>query len=642
MVTRFRLPMFVVAAALLALMATLATLQYKWLGRISDAERERMTANLAMHSAAAAQEFDREVTRAYATFQLDPAVDATLPARLSAQYDRWSTTTQHQRLIRNIYVVQHADGEATVQRYSPTTRFVEPADWPKEFDALKATLTTTPPTRSDSKGTLIVRSLPASVWPDIPALVIVAPMMFINSLQARGEGPHTFQFSQTSSSSFVVLHLDRDYITGEMLPAILEQRFRATGDAYQMAVVQTDRKEVIYTSDPAFAPAPDAKGDASADLMQVRLQEFGPMVTETRRIATQHSTPGGIQFRQAVTPRGQRPQETPVSILLQQSTTVKDRAAIISGANAAISRPVATSARWRLIVKHPSGSLEAAVNSVRRRNLAVSFGVLALLGASVGFLMVSTRRAQELARQQMEFVAAVSHELRTPLAVIRSAADNLADGVVHDDPQVRKYGDLVRGEGRRLTEMVEQILELAGIQSGQRGFALRPVPVLPILHETVRASATLIEQAGLDVEFDMPETLPPVLGDEQALRRVFQNLVGNAIKYGAQGRWIGISARASGREVTVTVADKGIGIPAAEHTKIFEPFYRSPSVISAQIQGAGLGLSLVHRIVEAHGGRITVRSTEGQGSEFTVHLPAAGEEPVTQNAGNAAAQPHHS
>ena len=123
--------------------------------------------------------------------------------------------------------------------------------------------------------------------------------------------------------------------------------------------------------------------------------------------------------------------------------------------------------------------------SARRRNLLVSSSILALLGVSVGFLVVTTRRAQELARQQMEFVAAVSHELRTPLAVIRSAADNLADGVVHDDAQVRKYGELVRGEGRRLTEMVEQILEFAGIQSGQRSFALRPVALDPLLQEVV-------------------------------------------------------------------------------------------------------------------------------------------------------------
>jgi len=183
-----------------------------------------------------------------------------------------------------------------------------------------------------------------------------------------------------------------------------------------------------------------------------------------------------------------------------------------------------------------------------------------------------------------------------------------------------------------LSEMVEQLVGLAGIHSCQRTFALRPVPVDPLLQEIVRASSTFLDEAHIEVEYDVAEGLPPALGDEQALRRGFQNLVGNAIKYGVEGRWIGVKARSSGREIIVSVSDRGPGIPAAEQARIFEPFYRAPEAISAQIQGAGLGLSLVQRIVEAHGGRTTVRSTEGSGSEFIVHLPAATGEAVTRTA----------
>ncbi len=117
-----------------------------------------------------------------------------------------------------------------------------------------------------------------------------------------------------------------------------------------------------------------------------------------------------------------------------------------------------------------------------------------------------------------------------------------------------------------------------------------------------------------------------MLGDEPALRRVFQNLIDNAIKYGGASKWIGLRARASGSVVTITVADRGIGIDPAEQPRIFEPFYRAADVIAAHLQGAGLGLSLVQRIVVAHGGRVTVKSAPGAGSEFTVSLPAAGEE----------------
>jgi signal transduction histidine kinase len=198
---------------------------------------------------------------------------------------------------------------------------------------------------------------------------------------------------------------------------------------------------------------------------------------------------------------------------------------------------------------------------------------------------------------------------------------------------VQQYGELVRGEGRRLSEMVEQILELAGIQSGQRGFALRPVALLPLVHDVLRASQPLMDDAAIGrVEVQVPDTLPPVLGDEQALRRVVQNLVGNAIKYGKDGGWIGIRARANGREVVLSVADRGLGIDPVEQTRIFEPFYRAPGVIDAQIQGAGLGLSLVQRIVQAHGGRIEVVSAVGQGSEFSLYLPAASAESSTRPA----------
>jgi signal transduction histidine kinase len=299
------------------------------------------------------------------------------------------------------------------------------------------------------------------------------------------------------------------------------------------------------------------------------------------------------------------------------------------------------SPHWRLVVQHPSGSLEHAVDAARRRNLAISSSILGVLGLSVAFLIVSTRRAHDLARQQLEFVATVSHELRTPLAVIRSAADNLADGVVDDEERVRQYGQLVRHEGIRLTDLVEQILEFAGLQSGLRTMAARPIDVGTLLAEVIAAVQATPLSSGVRIELAVAERLPAVAGDEPALRRVFQNLVGNAVKYGAGGQWVGVTAGpAHGSGVEVTVTDRGIGIAAADQDRIFKPFYRAPDVVAAQIQGAGLGLSLVRRIVEAHGGRIAVRSAPGEGSTFTVTLPVVHGDGVEGHLG--AAAPQHS
>lgn len=272
---------------------------------------------------------------------------------------------------------------------------------------------------------------------------------------------------------------------------------------------------------------------------------------------------------------------------------------------------------------------------MRRRNLAISSSVLGILGLSVALLFVSTRRAHDLARQQLEFVATVSHELRTPLAVIRSAADNLADGVVHDEMRVRQYGELVRREGVRLTDLVEQILEFAGLQSGERSLARRPVEIDGVLRE-VAAAAQEAARERLTVDLALADHLPAVLGDEAALRRVFQNLIGNAVKYGAGAGWVGVEAAVDVSRIAVTVRDRGIGIAPGDQERIFDPFYRAADVVSAQVQGAGLGLSLVKRIVEAHGGRITVESEPGTGSAFVVTLPiasgAAAEGPVVEAA----------
>jgi signal transduction histidine kinase len=643
--------MFVIAAAMLGLIALLATLQYRWLGRISDSEREHLKSTLAARADAYARDFDRELTLAYMLFQFDgplpgtPLAEEPLPVRLATRMDRWQATARYPKLIREVYVTaRDADGSPRLMRFNAATRLVEPADWPAALQPIRAQLVETREEKTPG-GTMVVRTISPALWEGIPALVVPSapsPLLLFNA-QARPA------LRPPASLSYTVILLDRQFIAGEMLPALTGHHFRAAGDdtQYQLAVLDAPGAGMIYRSTANFSPAADATADATAELFQVRPQEFPELVADVRRFTALQVPPGTAGSRQTVrtftlpAPRAQAAgggraappsaalehqmvftQTAPISVMVGQGGVRAERTVV----NAVAAARLSSTAKWRLMIKHPAGSLEAAVSSVRRRNLLISMGILGVLAASMVMLVASTRRAQQLARQQMEFVAAVSHELRTPLAVVRSAADNLADGVVHDEGQVRKYGELVRSEGRRLTEMVEQILELAGIHSGQRAFTQVALRIDALVDNVLRASGTLIEAAHIEVQTDIPPHLPPVWGDEAALRRVFQNLVGNAIKYGADGRWIGISARRAGGEVRVTVSDRGLGIAAADHERVFEPFYRAADVVAAQVQGAGLGLSLVRRIVEAHGGRVTVKSAKLAGSDFTVYLPAATEQ----------------
>jgi len=280
---------------------------------------------------------------------------------------------------------------------------------------------------------------------------------------------------------------------------------------------------------------------------------------------------------------------------------------------------------WQLVVNNRRGSLEAAVAALRRRHLAISFGVLLVLAVTMGIIILATRRVQELARLQIDFVAGVSHELRTPLTVISSAADNIADGVVENRQQMAHYGRALRGQASQLRELVEQVLLFAATRDNRQTYSLRAVQVADALDLALQNTAELIRGAGIAVQCHVSRDLPNVSIDVQALSRCLQNLITNAIKYGGDACCIHIEAKTEehGREVTISIRDRGVGISPEDMRHIFEPFYRGASVRDAQIHGSGLGLPIAKSIAEAMGGRITVESEAGRGSSFTVRLPVA-------------------
>jgi signal transduction histidine kinase len=295
---------------------------------------------------------------------------------------------------------------------------------------------------------------------------------------------------------------------------------------------------------------------------------------------------------------------------------------------------------WQVTATHKSGSVEAAVGALRRRNLMASFGVLGVLAITMGLIVVASQRARRLARLQMDFVAGVSHELRTPLAVISSAAENIAHGVVEDKQQVVRYGNTIVKQSRQLTQLVEQVLLFAATQQPQRNLAYGRVTVSEVIDTALEGTSSEVAAAGFAVERRIESGLPAVNADFAALVRSLQNLITNAVKYGGANRWLRISAAAvkgSGRaeEVKLTVEDKGIGISKDEIKHIFEPFYRSPAVSESGIHGTGLGLPLARTIVEAMGGRLTASSELGKGSVFTIHLPVAQERKVEETHGAA-------
>jgi signal transduction histidine kinase len=283
-----------------------------------------------------------------------------------------------------------------------------------------------------------------------------------------------------------------------------------------------------------------------------------------------------------------------------------------------------------LIVQHPAGSVEVAVGKLRRRSLTISFSLLAILAGSMALIFSAARRAERLANVQMEFVTGVSHELCTPLAVINSAAENLADGVVDNPSQMQAYGGMIRDQSRRLERLVDQVLLFAAQRAGRSGFELRPIEIAQTLTQSLMLSEPILRDAGFDVEKEIGADLPMVLADPAAIGKCMENLFSNAMKYASANRWIAVRARMVATmpnpEVQVSVEDKGIGIPTRDLPNIFEPFYRVQAARDGQIRGVGLGLYLVKHMMEEMGGRVTVTSEPGRGSFFVLHFPVS--EPV--------------
>jgi signal transduction histidine kinase len=285
-------------------------------------------------------------------------------------------------------------------------------------------------------------------------------------------------------------------------------------------------------------------------------------------------------------------------------------------------------AEWIVEATHQAGSLETYVSQHRWRNLSLGFGAVLVLGVSFSFLLVAARRAHWLAERQMEFVAGVSHELRTPIAGISSLSQNLADGVVRDLDHAARYGATINTESHRLNDMVEKVLHFSAIRSGQYHYKLEPIDIRTVVEPEIEVIERSLDK-GVRVESTFADELPQVLGDTEALRSVVRNLISNAVKFGKKGTEVGVSVRQiegrKGAEIELVVDDRGDGIPDLDLSHIFEPFYRGSAARERQVRGSGLGLSLVREIVTAHHGRVEVDTHEGEGSRFSVYLPAVQE-----------------
>lgn len=255
-------------------------------------------------------------------------------------------------------------------------------------------------------------------------------------------------------------------------------------------------------------------------------------------------------------------------------------------------------------------------------NLSLWIVMTISLVAAVTLMLRTARREMKLTQMKADFVSNVSHELRTPLASIRVLAELLNLGRINQPDRVREYGAYIENEGRRLTNVINNILDFSRIESGRKLFNFESCDLKELVDETLDAFAVHLKQNGFTLSYDAPpNALPKVVLDPDAIALALTNLLDNAIKYSGDVKEINVSVTQSVRFIAISVSDRGIGIAADEQEKIFEKFYRIGAGLVHDVKGSGLGLSLVKHIVLAHQGKIAVRSKLGEGSTFTIHLP---------------------
>jgi len=246
-------------------------------------------------------------------------------------------------------------------------------------------------------------------------------------------------------------------------------------------------------------------------------------------------------------------------------------------------------------------------------------------GESIGAVVVlnDVTRLRRLENLRREFVANVSHELKTPITSIKGFVETLLDGAIEQPEDARRFLGIIARHADRLHSIVEDLLSLSRIEQGvERGeIPLESNPVRPSVQAAIQACQMRADEKNITVRLNVAEdvrawTNPPLL--EQAV----VNLVDNAIKYSEPDKQVLVEAAATGGEVYLIVKDEGCGIEAEHLDRIFERFYRVDSGRSRSLGGTGLGLAIVKHIAQAHGGRVSVESTPGQGSTFTIHLRA--------------------
>lgn len=267
---------------------------------------------------------------------------------------------------------------------------------------------------------------------------------------------------------------------------------------------------------------------------------------------------------------------------------------------------------------------DLAVQDFKYRNIALSLIVLTLLLITFVLLVRISSNAEKLAAEKMQFVAAISHELRTPISVIKSSAENISSGIISEPTKLKIYGDLIKNESKKLWSTLETILNYAGVENSNHLTQKTNINFEELIDSIISNYQNNINSNKILIDKQIEKNIPNILLDLTSLQITFKNIIENAIKFSKVNGIIEISVKEYSNFIIVNVKDNGIGISKIDQKSIFQPFFRSKNAIESRINGNGIGLSLVKKIVDKNSWFIKIDSQENLGTNVEIKIPSKG------------------
>jgi len=276
---------------------------------------------------------------------------------------------------------------------------------------------------------------------------------------------------------------------------------------------------------------------------------------------------------------------------------------------------------WKIEIYQSGGEALSALDI--KRNFYFWTIITLVIVLISGAVLISRTIAYEMAvlKLKSDFVSSVSHEFKSPLTSIKALAERLRDGKVKDPERMKQYFSVITQDATRLTHLVRNILDFSKIEEGKKEYEFEKTDLAHLMKQHITDFQKDEIAKGVKIQTKISEDIPHLYVDKDALSRAINNLLDNASKFSPDKKEISIHVRKDKTNVIIEIRDRGIGIPTNELDRIFDKFYQGRNTLRQSAQGTGLGLTLVKHTVEAHGGRVAVKSRVGEGSTFSVILP---------------------